>query len=37
VHKHNATLSNMATLFADVMTTPEVLSVLAAGKLRGAA
>ena len=35
--EHNATLSNMVTLFADVMTTPEVLSVLAAGKLRGAA
>ena len=35
--EHNATLCNMATLFADVMTTAEVLAVLAAGKLRGAA
>jgi ureidoacrylate peracid hydrolase len=35
--EHNATLCNMATLFADVMTTQEVLAVLAAGKLRGAA
>ncbi len=35
--EHNATLSNMVTLFADVMTTEEVLDVLAACKLRGAA
>ena len=35
--EHNATLCNMVTLFADVMTTAEVLAVLAAGKLRGAA
>ena len=35
--EHNATLCNMATLFADVMTTAELLPVLAAGKLRGAA
>ena len=35
--EHNATLGNMATVFADVMTTAEVLEVLAAGKLRGAA
>jgi ureidoacrylate peracid hydrolase len=35
--EHNATLCNMATLFADVMTTAEVLAVLAAVKLRGAA
>jgi ureidoacrylate peracid hydrolase len=35
--EHNATLCNMVTLFADVMTTAEVLDVLAAGKLRGAA
>jgi len=34
--EHNATLCNMATLFADVMTTAELLAVLAAGKLRGA-
>jgi ureidoacrylate peracid hydrolase len=35
--EHNATLCNMVTLFADVMTTAEVLAMLAAGKLRGAA
>ena len=35
--EHNATLCNMVTLFADVMTTAEVLDVLAAGKFRGAA
>ena len=35
--EHNATLCNMVTLFADVMTTAEVLDVLAAGKLLGAA
>jgi ureidoacrylate peracid hydrolase len=35
--EHNATLCNMATLFADVMTTIEVLAVLASSKLRGAA
>jgi ureidoacrylate peracid hydrolase len=35
--EHNATLCNMATLFADVMTTVEILDVLAAGKVRGAA
>jgi ureidoacrylate peracid hydrolase len=35
--EHNATLCNMATLFADVMTTTEALAVLTAGKLRGAA
>jgi ureidoacrylate peracid hydrolase len=35
--EHNATLCNMATLFADVMTTEEVLGVISAGKLRGAA
>jgi ureidoacrylate peracid hydrolase len=35
--EHNATLGNMATLFADVMTTAEVLALLAAGKIRGAA
>jgi ureidoacrylate peracid hydrolase len=35
--EHNATLCNMATLFADVMTTAELLAVLAAGRLRGAA
>jgi ureidoacrylate peracid hydrolase len=35
--EHNATLCNMATLFADVMTTEEILTVLAAGRLRGAA
>jgi ureidoacrylate peracid hydrolase len=34
--QHNATLCNMLT-FADVMTTEEVLDVLSAGKLRGAA
>jgi ureidoacrylate peracid hydrolase len=35
--EHNATLCNMATLFADVMTTAQVLDVLTAGKVRGAA
>jgi ureidoacrylate peracid hydrolase len=35
--EHNATLCNMAMLFADVMTTAEILGVLAATKLRGAA
>ena len=35
--EHNATLCNMVTLFADVMTTAEILDVVAAGKLRGAA
>jgi ureidoacrylate peracid hydrolase len=35
--EHNATLCNMLSLFADVMTTAEVLKVIAAGKLRGAA
>ena len=36
--EHNATLCNMATLFADVMTTAEVLAVIATNKLhRGAA
>jgi ureidoacrylate peracid hydrolase len=35
--EHNATLCNMVSLFADVMTTEEVLDVLSAGKLRGAA
>lgn len=35
--EHNATLCNMATLFADVMTTAEVLGLIEAGKLRGAA
>ena len=39
--EHNATLCNMATLFADVMTTAEVLAVIEAGKMpdkvRGAA
>jgi ureidoacrylate peracid hydrolase len=35
--EHNATLCNMATLFADVMTTTEALAVLTAGRLRGAA
>src|SRR5690349_8658890 len=39
--EHNATLCNMATLFADVMTTEEVLGVITASKLpsqfRGAA
>ena len=34
---HNATLGNMAVLFADVMTTAEVLGVIDAGRLRGAA
>jgi ureidoacrylate peracid hydrolase len=34
---HNATLGNMAVLFADVMTTGEVLGVIQAGTLRGAA
>jgi ureidoacrylate peracid hydrolase len=39
--EHNATLCNMVTLFADVMTTGQVLAVIEAGKLaskvRGAA
>lgn len=35
--EHNATLCNMATLFADVMTTAEVVEVVSAGTLRGAA
>ena len=35
--EHNASLCNIATLFADVMTTAEVLAVLASSKLRGAA
>jgi len=35
--EHNATLCNMATLFADVMTTEHVLAVIKAGKLQGAA
>jgi ureidoacrylate peracid hydrolase len=39
--EHNATLCNMATLFADVMTTEHVLAVIAASRLpseiRGAA
>jgi ureidoacrylate peracid hydrolase len=39
--EHNATLCNMVTLFADVMTTAQVLAVIEAGKLpsnvRGAA
>jgi ureidoacrylate peracid hydrolase len=35
--EHNATLSNMATLFADVMTTAEVVGVIEASKIRGAA
>ena len=34
--QHNATLCNILT-FADVMTTAEVLAVIAAGQLRGAA
>ena len=35
--EHNATLCNMATLFADVMTTEHVLAVIKASKLQGAA
>ena len=35
--EHNATLCSMAAVFADVMTTAEVLSVLGAGSLQGAA
>jgi ureidoacrylate peracid hydrolase len=35
--EHNATLCNMVTLFADVMTTEQVLAVIEAGKLQGAA
>jgi len=35
--EHNATLSNMATLFADLMTTEHVVAVIEAGRLRGAA
>jgi ureidoacrylate peracid hydrolase len=35
--EHNATLGNMITLFADVMTTDHLLGVIAASRLRGAA
>ncbi len=35
--EHNATLANMAMLFADVMTTEHVLRVIAANRVRGAA
>ena len=35
--EHNATLCNMAMLFADVMTTEHVLTAIAAGRLQGAA
>lgn len=35
--EHSATLGNMATLFADVVTTAEVLALIAASKIRGAA
>jgi len=35
--EHNATLCSMAAVFADVMTTAEVLGILASDKIRGAA
>jgi hypothetical protein len=34
--EHNATLSNMAMLFADVMTTAEVVAVIEARKIQQA-
>ena len=35
--EHNATLSNMTAIFADVMTTSEVVALVAASRLQGAA
>ena len=35
--EHNATLGNMIALFADVMTTSEIVALIEAGSRRGAA